>query len=75
NHGPWPKHKLQFVKEHFEPIAKEVAQWMDDCWLFMFGYLIRQFAQKVLEINRPEEEIWVTSFFNLTINVMKYARP
>lgn len=73
NHGPWPTRKLSFVKKHFAPATKEVAKWMDDCWLFMFGYLVRQFSEKVLEIGRPEEEIWVTSFFNLTVNVMRYA--
>lgn len=71
---PWAKDKLSFVKQHFVPVAKEVAKWMDDCWLFMFGYLVRQFADRLLSVGYPEEEIWVSNFFNLTVNVMQEVK-
>ena len=53
------------------PVAQEVDKWMDDCWLFMFGYLVRQFSERLLKVGYPEEEIWVTNFYNLTVNIMQ----
>ncbi len=67
----WTDKKLEFTQKYFEPIAKQVARWIDDCALFVFGYLVKNFADKVLAEEQKEEEIWVTSFFNLTINVIK----
>lgn len=50
---PWTKEKLAFVKQYFAPVAQEVAKWMDDCWLFMFGYLVRQFSERLLSVGYP----------------------
>ena len=74
-HSPWSKHKKEFVNTYFEPIVKESVQWMEDCLLFVFGYMVRQFSDKLANAGHPEEEIWVASFFNLTINVMRQASP
>ena len=73
-HEPWPKEKLAFAKQYFVPVAREVAKWMDDCWLFMFGYLVRQFAERLLSVGYPEEEIWVANFYNLTVNIMRQVK-
>lgn len=68
-HRPWPsKKKLAFAKQYFKPVAKEVAKWRDDCALFIYGFLVRTFARNVLKKGTKEQVIWVTSFFNLTIN-------
>ena len=71
NYGLWAKEKLAFAKQHFVPVAQEVNKWMDDCWLFMFGYLVRQFSERLLNAGYPEEEIWVANFYNLTVNIMQ----
>ena len=71
HHHPWTKAKRAFVRKYFVPIAKEVGKWIDDCALFIFGYLVRKFAENVLVEKAEEKEIWVTSFFNLTLNVIK----
>ena len=68
---PWPRQKREFVQEYFEPIAKEVSKWVDDCALFGFGYLVRNFWNEVLATGRREDEIWITSFFNLNINIVQ----
>lgn len=68
-HKPWPtKRKLAFTEKYFRPVAKEVAKWRDDCALFIYGYLVKNFAANVLVKGTKEQVIWVTSFFNLTIN-------
>ncbi len=67
----WIDKKLEFAKKYFNPIAKQVARWIDDCALFVFGYLVKKFADNVLVEKQHEEEIWVTSLFNLTVNVVK----
>jgi len=71
HHKPWPPEKESFATTYFSRVAREVSKWRDDCALFVFGYLVRKFAEKVLEERRKETEIWVTSFFNLTVNVIK----
>jgi hypothetical protein len=68
---PWPRVKREFAQEYFEPIAKEVSKWIDDCALFIFAYLVRRFWEEVLRVQRREDQIWVTSFFNLNINIVQ----
>jgi len=63
--------KLAFAKKYFIPVAKEVDKWRDDCSLFVFGYLVKKFAENVIIKQKEEKEIWVASFFNLTINIFK----
>lgn len=65
------KVKLAFAKQYFAPVAKEVDKWRDDCALFVFGYLVKKFSEQVIFKGGKEKEIWVASFFNLTINVFK----
>lgn len=71
HHHHWTKGKQAFVRKYFAPISQEVAKWIDDCALFIFGYLVRKFAEQVLATQRQEDQIWVTSFFNLTLNIVK----
>lgn len=68
HHRPWPKHKLAFVRRYFKLVAKEVSKWRDDCALLIFGHLVKKFSESVLKEGVKEQVIWVTSFFNLTIN-------
>ena len=68
---PWPKHKRQFADENFEAVMKEATKWLEDCALFTFGYLVREFWEIVLERGRREDEIWVTSLYNLNLNVVR----
>lgn len=49
----------------------EVVKWIDDCALFVFGYLVRKFWKEVVKQRSREDEIWVTSFLNLDINAVK----
>lgn len=52
-------------------VSREVMRWIDDCDLFIFGYLVRTFAQNVLAREMHEQEIWVTGWANLDINVIE----
>jgi hypothetical protein len=70
-HGIWPKHKQAFVVQYYESITKETKQWIDDIGLFIFGYLVRHFWKEVIACNAEEDEIWVTSFFNLNLNIVR----
>jgi hypothetical protein len=62
------KEKEHHVKGNYAAIATEILKWFDDCALFTFGYLTRRFWSQVSKVGRTEDEIWVTSFFNLGIN-------
>lgn len=70
-HKPWPKRKRHFAEQHFTEIAAEAGRWVDDRTLFIFGYLVRKFWKNVEEEGLSEEEIWVTSLFDLLLNVVK----
>lgn len=70
-HKPWPKKKLAFAKQHFQSIVREVVKWTDDSVFFVFCYLARKFWKNVIKEKLSEEEIWVTSLFNLGLNVVE----
>lgn len=70
-HIPFTEQKLAYIKANYAAIATEILKWFDDCVLFTFGYLARRFWKKVSEEGKREDEIWVTSFFNLGINVLR----
>jgi hypothetical protein len=68
---PQLEHKYEFARKYFSAIAREVEYWIDDCSLFVFCYLVRQFGQEVLQqrAEKQEVEIWVTHFLDLSVNV------
>ena len=70
DHSAWTKQKRIFAKKHFVDIAKEAQKWVDDCCLFLFGYLVRKFWQNVVAKQEYEEEIWATSLFSMNLNVI-----
>ena len=70
-HTPFSEEELAYIKDNYPAIATEILKWFDDCVLFTFGYLARRFWKKVAEVGRREDEIWVTSFFNLGINMLR----
>lgn len=68
---PQLQHKYDFMRQYFSDIAREAEHWLDDCSLFVFGFLVRRFGQEVLQQReeKQEAEIWVTHFLNLSVNV------
>jgi hypothetical protein len=70
-HHEWSTQKEAFVHKYFPKVGQEIAKWMGDCFLFVFGYLVRQFSKHLTDIGIPEQEIWTTSFSNLTVTIMK----
>ena len=68
---PQLQHKYDFARQYFSDIAREAEHWLDDCSLFVFGFLVRKFGQKVLQQReeKQEAEIWVTHFLDLSVNV------
>ncbi len=70
-HTPVSEQELAYIKANYSAIATEILKWFDDCVLFTFGYLARRFWKQVAEAGKREDEIWITSFFNLGINVLR----
>jgi hypothetical protein len=70
-HGAWPEYKRSFVNKFYEAITKEVKKWIDDISLFIFGYLVKRFWKEVISRGRREDEIWVISWFNANLNIVK----
>ena len=59
------------MDEYFEPVAKEVQKWIDDCAPYLFGFLIKKFWENIGLKGFSEDEIWAGSFFGLGLNVIK----
>jgi hypothetical protein len=76
-HQHWPGELRDYVAVHFEGVAKEVEKWIDDCGLFIFGFVVRQFAENVVRQHMTEEQIWVVNSFDPCINIVcrKPAAP
>jgi len=70
-HEHWPADHLTYARRHFQELAKRVARWNDDCALFIFGYLVRIFSERVLRENMSEKEILVVSFLDPYVNVVR----
>ena len=74
-HKPWPKQQGAFAKKHYADIALEIGRWLDDREIFIFCYLVRNFWEEVVAQGMREDEIWVTSLFDLVLNVVKPTLP
>lgn len=74
-HRPWPKKKEFFAKRHYTDIAIETSKWLDNREIFVFCYLVRNFWKEVVREGMREDEIWVTSLFDLVLNVVKPTEP
>lgn len=74
-HKPWPKKKELFAKKHYTDIAVETGKWLDNREIFVFCYLVRNFWKEVVREGMREDEIWVTSLFDLVLNVVKPTQP
>jgi hypothetical protein len=59
-------------------VAEEIRSFMDDVSLFLFGYVVYEICERSAELRedehkRPEDEIWVTSFWGMTVNRVEGA--
>ncbi len=70
-HEPWPEKKRTFAEKHYVDIAIEIGKQIDDQAIFIFGYLVRKFWENVVKEKYREDEIWVTNFFDLVVNVLE----
>jgi hypothetical protein len=73
-HSSWPDKKQEYARLMFPQIARSIGKWIDDSGLFIFGFLVRQFWEKIAKLHKGgeplEDEIWVTSIFHMDINVL-----
>jgi hypothetical protein len=69
--------KFEYAKRIYKRLAAAITKWIDDCGLFIFGFLVRELWTSVVkaaeaeEAEKLEDEIWVSSIFHFNINVMK----
>lgn len=76
-HGEWSPEKRRYAERHYKRLAGAITKWIDDCGLFIFGFLVRELWKKVVDVaeiekgRKLEDEIWVSSIFHFNINVMK----
>lgn len=79
-HVEWSDEKKEYARKHYKHLAGAITKWIDDCGLFIFGFLVRELWTSVVkaaeaeEAEKLEDEIWVSSIFHFNINVMK-PRP
>ena len=76
-HSDWDLKKTRYAKRLYRELAGAITKWIDDCGLFVFGYLVRALWNQIVLLARTgeevklEDEIWVSSIFHFNINVMK----
>lgn len=76
-HREWGSEKEAYARRHYRRLAGAITKWIDDCGLFIFGFLVRELWKEVVnaaEFDRArkiEDEIWVSSIFHFNINTMK----
>jgi hypothetical protein len=68
--------KLSSEYKLFPLIIKYLEDWTWDITLFLFGYIIYEICEKIKNLSEsgditPEDEIWVTSFWNFQISRIK----
>lgn len=76
-HEPWLKQNRQkrlFAQKNFSAVATEAIKWIDDRALFVFGYLVRKFWEQVVKEKTREDQIWVTNFFDMSLNVVEKTK-
>lgn len=76
----WTDERRAFAERYYRRVASAIAKWIDDCGLFVFGYLVRLFWLNVSELQitegrKLEDEIWVASIFHLNVNVIRPINP
>jgi hypothetical protein len=63
---------LQHDDKDKKHIFDRMTEWVDDTALFLFGFMIYKICQEITDLQtereRPEDEIWVTSFWEFNIN-------
>ena len=64
--------KLVEILKTQRKIFDKIINWIDDVALFLFGFVMYKICEEIHELaqkdERPEDEIWVTSFWNCSIN-------
>lgn len=58
---------------HLKALYEKIDEWVDNTGVFVFGYIIFKLCTRIKELEdneniKPEEVIWVTSFWNLNVN-------
>jgi hypothetical protein len=65
-----------------EKVVNYVERWSDYVGVFVFGFIVYSICERITELcaegkmtwNKAEDEIWVTSFWNLVINPVKLSK-
>lgn len=76
-HKEWNPAQQRYARRIYPVIAGAIAKWIDDCGLFVFGYLVRELWTNVVRLvgagyeKKLEDEIWVSSVFHFNVNIMK----
>ncbi|GET44385.1 hypothetical protein [Microseira wollei] len=54
-----------------EKVIPYLDRWELNIQLFLFGYIVFAISEEIRKLEKKEEEIWVTSFWYLEVNVVK----
>ncbi len=81
DHAAWERdpERKAFAEMLYPILAKRISKWINDCGLFIFGYLVREFWQKIVDLHEQEgkdleDEIWVSSIFHINVNIMTHRK-
>jgi len=53
----WSKEQKSYAKKRFVPIANDINIWIDDCGIFLFGYVIHNIWTEIVKMNQEGLEV------------------
>jgi hypothetical protein len=60
--------KYENSENSYQDVVEYIKKWEKQIHVFLFGYILFELCEGIKIVNQSEEEIWLTSFWNLEIN-------
>ena len=60
--------KYKDSKDLYDAVVEYINKWELQIHVFLFGYILFELCEVIKIVDQPEEEIWLTSFWDLEVN-------
>ena len=52
----WNDEQKAYAKKHFVPVANDINIWIDDCGIFLFGFVLHKVWNKIVLMNKQSKK-------------------
>jgi hypothetical protein len=53
----WTEGQKLYAKKHFVSLANDINVWIDDCGIFIFGFILHRLWNRIVELNEESQKI------------------